>query len=156
MSHGAFYGILIVLLLALGFAWTIRRALDRRSDQGEMLADDRLDHPDEAIDIFPGPSVPIGEIEEAPPLPAVPQPLGPPDDLTRLKGLGTRAQTRLNEMGILRYDQMASWTEADAAAIDAHMGSFQGRIARDRWVDQARFLATGDTEGFEAAFGKLG
>jgi predicted flap endonuclease-1-like 5' DNA nuclease len=42
------------------------------------------------------------------------------------------------------------------AAIDARMGAFKGRIARDRWVEQARLLASGDTEAFEAEFGKLG
>ena len=33
---------------------------------------------------------------------------------------------------------------------------FKGRITRDRWVEQAGYLARGDTAGFEAQFGKLG
>jgi predicted flap endonuclease-1-like 5' DNA nuclease len=36
------------------------------------------------------------------------------------------------------------------------MGAFQGRIARDRWIEQARYLAADDVAGFEAVFGKLG
>ena len=36
------------------------------------------------------------------------------------------------------------------------MGAFEGRIARDRLVEQAGYLARGDTDGFEAKFGKLG
>jgi predicted flap endonuclease-1-like 5' DNA nuclease len=51
---------------------------------------------------------------------------------------------------------MAAWTDADIAAVDAQMGTFQGRIRRDRWVEQARLLAKGDTAAFEAEFGKLG
>ena len=36
------------------------------------------------------------------------------------------------------------------------MGAFKGRITRDRWVEQARYLAAGDIAGFEVTFGKLG
>lgn len=78
------------------------------------------------------------------------------DTLTRLKGLGPKAASRLAELGVTRFDQIAGWNEADVAAIDGQMGAFKGRITRDRWIDQARLLATGDTAGFEAEFGKLG
>jgi predicted flap endonuclease-1-like 5' DNA nuclease len=84
------------------------------------------------------------------------EPAGPADPLTRMKGLGPKAEAVLNGLGISRYDQIALWTEADVARIDAHMGAFKGRITRDRWVEQAGFLAKGDTAGFEAVFGKLG
>jgi predicted flap endonuclease-1-like 5' DNA nuclease len=81
---------------------------------------------------------------------------GAPDDLTVLKGLGPKAAAQLNSLGISRYAQIAALTEPQIAGIDARMGSFKGRIARDRWVEQARFLAAGDQAGFETAFGKLG
>jgi predicted flap endonuclease-1-like 5' DNA nuclease len=81
---------------------------------------------------------------------------GPGDTLTQLKGLGPKAASRLNELGVTRFDQIASWNEADVTAIDMQMGAFKGRIVRDRWVEQARLLAKGDTAAFEAEFGKLG
>jgi len=81
---------------------------------------------------------------------------GPGDTLTQLKGLGPKAASRLNELGVTRFDQIASWNEADVNAIDAQMGAFKGRITRDRWVEQARLLAKGDIAAFEAEFGKLG
>jgi len=81
---------------------------------------------------------------------------GPGDTLTQLKGLGPKAASLLNDLGVTRFEQIASWNEADVAAIDAQMGAFKGRIERDRWVDQARLLAKGDTQSFEAEFGKLG
>jgi predicted flap endonuclease-1-like 5' DNA nuclease len=81
---------------------------------------------------------------------------GAPDDLTVLKGLGPKAAAQLNSLGISRYAQFAALTEAQIAGIDARMGTFKGRIARDRWVEQARYLAAGDQAGFEATFGKLG
>lgn len=82
--------------------------------------------------------------------------LGPGDALTTLKGLGPKAAARLAELGVTRFDQIAAWDAGDIAAIDARMGAFKGRIARDRWVEQARLLAAGDRETFEQAFGKLG
>jgi predicted flap endonuclease-1-like 5' DNA nuclease len=99
------------------------------------------------------PGVPVSEIA-LPPQPVVPD--GPPDPLTRMKGLGPKAEATLNGFGITQYAQIAAWNDADVARIDAQMGAFQGRIARDRWVEQARYLAEGDIAGFEAVFGKLG
>lgn len=78
------------------------------------------------------------------------------DPLIRIKGLGPKAAARLAELGITRFDQLAALDEAGAARIDAEMGTFRGRIARDRWVEQATLLAAGDTAAFEAAFGRLG
>ena len=78
------------------------------------------------------------------------------DSLTTLKGLGPKAATRLGELGVTRFEQIASWNETEIEAIDAQMGPFKGRILRDRWVDQAKLLAVGDIAGFEQTFGKLG
>jgi len=86
----------------------------------------------------------------------VAEPAGPPDPLTRMKGLGPKAEALLNSLGITRYDQIAAWSDADVARIDGRMGAFKGRIARDRWVEQAKLLAANDVKGFEAVFGKLG
>lgn len=88
--------------------------------------------------------------------PDLPPALGAPDELTRLKGLGPKAAAQLNALGLTRYDQLAALTPDQQASIDARMGSFKGRLARDRWTEQARHLADGDTAGFEAKFGKLG
>lgn len=77
------------------------------------------------------------------------------DDLTRIKGLGPKLKARLAELGVVSFAQIAAWTEADIAAIDAQLGTFAGRSTRDQWVAQARFLAAGDVAGYEAKFGKL-
>ena len=76
--------------------------------------------------------------------------------LTRLKGLGPKAAALLGELGVTSIDQIAGWSDADIARIDPQMGAFKGRIARDRWVDQAKLLTSGDVGAYEAAFGKLG
>ncbi|ABC63930.1 helix-hairpin-helix domain-containing protein [Erythrobacter litoralis] len=77
------------------------------------------------------------------------------DDLTRIKGVGPKLATILHEKGVTSFEQIANWNDADIDAIDAKLGRFQGRIRRDDWPTQARFLASGDTAGYEAQFGKL-
>lgn len=77
------------------------------------------------------------------------------DDLRRIKGVGPKLVALLHSLGITRYAQIAGWSEADIDRVDAQLGAFAGRIRRDGWVEQARYLAAGDTAGFEAKFGKL-
>ena len=98
-------------------------------------------------------AMPVGDSGERP---AVAAAVGEPDDLKRIKGLGPKLATLLASLGITRFDQIAAWTEADIAEVDRFLGSFQGRIARDNWVEQAGYLARGDEAGFAARFGALG
>ena len=72
-------------------------------------------------------------------------------ELQRLRMLAER----LTELGITTVGQLAALDAAEAEALDARLGPFTGRMKRDRWIEQARFLAAGDRAGFEAAFGKL-
>jgi len=81
---------------------------------------------------------------------------GPPDDLTRIKGLGPKAAAQLKLLGITRFVQLGALGTAESAALDEQMGVFRGRLERDRWIEQARYLARGDTTTFEKEFGKLG
>lgn len=89
-----------------------------------------------------------------PPAPAAPSD-SEPDDLRRIKGVGPKLAALLHSLGVTRYAQIAAWTDEDVAAIDAKLGTFAGRIARDSWIEQAKLLAAGDTAGFEGKFGKL-
>lgn len=105
----------------------------------------------------------LPEPEEAPPAPPAPPPVVAPaptateaaDDLTRIKGVGPKLKARLAELGVTRFAQVAGWSEADIAAIDAQLGAFAGRPTRDNWVEQASLLSSGDTAAYEAKFGKL-
>lgn len=80
---------------------------------------------------------------------------GKADDLTRIKGVGPRLATQLHALGVTRFEQIAAWDDAEIDRIDAQLGRFAGRIRRDSWTEQARYLAAGDTAGYEARFGKL-
>jgi predicted flap endonuclease-1-like 5' DNA nuclease len=87
---------------------------------------------------------------------AIPGPSGPPDNLQTMKGVGPKLAAQLNAAGITRFDQLAALSHNEAGYLDEQMGPFSGRIAKDRLVEQAAYLARGDTDGFEAAFGRLG
>lgn len=89
------------------------------------------------------------EVEQAAPA------ADPGDDLTRIKGVGPKLSALLASLGVTRFAQIAGWSEADLAAIDARLGAFAGRPVRDSWIEQARLLAGGDTAAYEEKFGKL-
>ena len=80
---------------------------------------------------------------------------GPPDDLTRLKGVGPKFAAMLNDQGISRFEQLARLSEPDIERIDQNLGAFRGRIERDQIPLQADYLQRGDIDGFEQRFGKL-
>lgn len=94
---------------------------------------------------------PVSAVPAAAPVPATAA-----SDLTTLKGLGPKVAAQLAELGITSIADLAALSPAEADRIDASLGTFQGRMARDRWVEQARLLAAGDRAGYEAKFGKLG
>lgn len=110
-------------------------------------------------------STPVEPAPVAAPEPVAPEPVAAApvaaapvdgeDDLLRLKGVGPKLKTLLIDLGVTRYAQIAAWTDADLAAIDAKLGNFKGRPVRDQWVDQAKYLASGDIAGFEAKYGKV-
>jgi len=77
------------------------------------------------------------------------------DDLSRIKGLGPKLQALLPTLGLGTYAQIAALDEAGLDALDAKLGAFAGRPRRDNWVEQAKFLAAGDTAGFEGKFGRV-
>lgn len=89
------------------------------------------------------------------PAASAPAEAAPAYRLTDLKGLGPKVAARLSELGIDSVAALAALADADAAALNAQLGPFAGRMERDRWREQARLLAAGDRAVFEAAFGKL-
>jgi predicted flap endonuclease-1-like 5' DNA nuclease len=82
-------------------------------------------------------------------------PVSAQDDLERLKGVGPKLAGMLVAHGITRFDQLAKLTSSEVDRLDADLGAFRGRLQRDRVIEQADYLARGDTDGFEQQFGKL-
>ena len=76
---------------------------------------------------------------------------GVPDRLTLIKGIGPVNEKKLNDHGIFHFDQIAAWKKADIEAVEAYL-AFDGRIAREDWIGQAKVLA----KTAKAAPGKRG
>lgn len=70
---------------------------------------------------------------------------GKPDDLKVIAGIGPALEKLLQGLGFYHFDQIANWSDADVAMVDAQMKTFKGRATRDKWVVQARTLAAGGT-----------
>jgi predicted flap endonuclease-1-like 5' DNA nuclease len=71
----------------------------------------------------------------------------PAEDLKRIRGIGVLIEKKLNQMGIVAYDQIANWTAEEINRISQSL-DFKGRIERENWVEQARILASGGTTEF--------
>ena len=86
----------------------------------------------------PAPAADIAESE--PELLSAPRDGQSADDLKRISGVGSKLEGLLNELGFYHFDQIAAWTPAEVAWVDARL-KFKGRIERDGWIDQAKSFA---------------
>lgn len=85
----------------------------------------------------------------APPVSAAPQ--RPPelpaprrgraDDLRKIKGIGAKTESALNDLGIYHFDQIAAWTPGHIDWLEGRI-AVKGRIRREQWVEQATLLVT--------------
>ncbi|WGH77647.1 NADH-quinone oxidoreductase subunit E [Jannaschia ovalis] len=75
---------------------------------------------------------------------------GQADDLTKIKGIGPKLEKLCNDMGFWNFDQIAAWSEAEIAWVDANLVGFKGRVTRDEWVKQAKVLADGGETEFSS------
>lgn len=75
------------------------------------------------------------------------------DDLKLISGIGHKTAKTLNELGIWHYDQIARWTNLEAAWIDDFF-KFKGRVIREKWIAQADALASGGSDEYLRRFGK--
>lgn len=68
------------------------------------------------------------------------KPIGTPDDLKMIKGVGAVLERRLNEAGVFHFWQIAQMRKAQMDALEAVL-RFPGRMVRDNWKAQARAFA---------------
>ncbi|WP_156454312.1 MULTISPECIES: hypothetical protein [unclassified Sphingomonas] len=173
LTHFVLIG--LFALVALYIIWRGRRLKQRRREaEAELLESGhgfRLDAGSPDIEDQPAPVAPIPQEAPAPQLQAAPVPSQNPEpqlqaepppaspaaasDLTILKGVGPRVAARLAEEGVTSLAVLAALTPERAATIDAALGNFAGRMARDKWVEQARLIVAGDVSEYERQFGAL-
>ncbi|MER8551661.1 proton-conducting membrane transporter [Mesorhizobium sp. M0976] len=80
---------------------------------------------------------------------------GKANDLRRLIGIGPTNERLLKGLGVTTYAQIAAWTPDDVRRIEATL-NFDGRIERERWIEQAKLLAAGDEKEFARRFPTAG
>ena len=113
----------------------------------------------------PAASKPAAAKASAAPKPAASNPAAAPkkaaptaakaDNLRRLIGIGPVNDKLLKGLGVTTYAQIAAWTAADVKRIEDTL-NFDGRIAREKWIEQAKLLAAGDEKEFARQFPTAG
>ncbi|MGX9143598.1 proton-conducting membrane transporter [Mesorhizobium sp. 128a] len=113
----------------------------------------------------PAASKPAAAKASAAPKPAASKPAAAPkkaapaagkaDNLRRLIGIGPVNDKLLKGLGVTTYAQIAAWTAADVKRIEDTL-NFDGRIAREKWIEQAKLLAAGDETEFARQFPTAG
>jgi large subunit ribosomal protein L19 len=67
------------------------------------------------------------------------RPKGEADNLARIKGVTPELAGQLNGIGVIKFDQIANFSDDDIANVDELL-SLGGRIEKDDWVRQAQGL----------------
>jgi NADH-quinone oxidoreductase subunit E len=65
---------------------------------------------------------------------------GKPDNLQVIEGIGPKMEALCHSLGFYHIDQIAGWTPAEVAWVDANLPGFKGRVTRDKWVAQAKLI----------------
>jgi predicted flap endonuclease-1-like 5' DNA nuclease len=87
--------------------------------------------------------------------PAAPSKTPVPDDLRKMIGIGPVNERLLHKAGVMTFAQIAAWTAADIKRIEEIL-QFDGRIERERWIEQAKLLAAGNEKEFLRRFPSAG
>ena len=74
------------------------------------------------------------------------RPKGQPDDLKQISGISPELEAQLKKYNVLRFDQIAAFSDEDIANVDELL-KLNGQIERDDWVGQANRLIAESTAG---------
>lgn len=74
------------------------------------------------------------------------RPKGASDDLKQIKGVTPDLEAQLIKLNVLRFDQIAAFSDDDIANVDDLL-KLDGRIEKDDWVGQAQRLLAESTAG---------
>jgi predicted flap endonuclease-1-like 5' DNA nuclease len=165
-ANGLVFVVAIALVALVGWWWLAASRRTRIERTGATLGEDVPAQRNQAlinaapaaaeIDLPPLTPEVLGAVSEV--VAAAARPVHRPlhaDDLKRIKGVGPKLETTLGSLGVTSFSQIAAWDDDEIDRIDAQLGAFAGRIRRDDWPEQARYLAAGDMAGFEQRFGRL-
>ena len=64
------------------------------------------------------------------------KPKGQPDDLKLIPGVTPELETKLNKLGLIKFEQIANLTDDEITAVDEQL-ALNGAIERDNWVSKS-------------------
>ena len=67
------------------------------------------------------------------------RPKGQPDDLKQIKGINDDLEVQLKKLNVIRFDQIATFSDDDIANLDEAL-QLNGRVEREDWIGQAQRL----------------
>jgi len=68
------------------------------------------------------------------------KPKGEPDDLKLIQGVTPELETKLNKLGLIKFEQIANLTDDEIAALDEQL-KLNGAIENDDWTAKAVALS---------------
>jgi predicted flap endonuclease-1-like 5' DNA nuclease len=75
-------------------------------------------------------------------VPPPPSSSAPADDLKRIVGIGPALEKLLRRRGIRKFEDLANLSPEAMEELGAKIPRFKGRVRRERWIAQAKKLAT--------------
>ncbi len=63
-------------------------------------------------------------------------------NLSLIAGIGPSIEKKLRAAGVINWEQIAAWSDADVAVWDGEL-KLRGRATREEWVEQAKELLAG-------------
>jgi predicted flap endonuclease-1-like 5' DNA nuclease len=72
---------------------------------------------------------------------SAPRPIGK-DNLKKIKGINSKIENDLNNLGIYHFDQIAKWSNKNSDWIEEFL-LFPGCSKNNQWIEQAKILSIG-------------
>jgi len=81
-----------------------------------------------------------GNIYNKPLIRSSPRPTGK-DNLKEIEGIDEQLESRLNELGIFHFDQIAKWSSKNCHWVEEYFTLEDNQIKEAKWVEQAKKLS---------------
>jgi len=95
-----------------------------------------------AVDSVERPEVEIAS-RASQPVVLLREPAGSKDDLQSIRGIGPALESKLNDLGIFHFHQIARLGDEGVDWLAARLEAVPERVRRDGWVEQAKLLDPG-------------
>ena len=82
-----------------------------------------------------------GNIYNKPLIRSSPRPMGK-DNLREIEGIDSDLESKLNELGIYHFDQIAKWSPKNAHWVEEYLTLEDNQVKEANWIEQAKGLSS--------------